>query len=83
VTLTLILSPHPCHCGYVTRGIAVQPMRINKHSMVGTRDGLWALPSRCLECRAPLGDMRTPVMRLDADSAQQVAAYRARRGWPA
>jgi len=83
MTVTLILSPAPCWCGYTTRGVAVQPVRVNKRSMVGLRDGLWVLPDRCRECGAPLGDMRIPTMHLDAESAEKVVAYRAGKGWPA
>jgi hypothetical protein len=84
VNVWFAMTQAPCYCGYRNRGGSLRSVVVNKYSL-RTKDGdvgLGWMDRRCRECQAPLGESRTVVYGLNAESLAKVNAYRVRKGWP-
>lgn len=80
-SLTLDLRGTCTLCGTRIRGIGVQGFRINRRSIVATRDrGLFWTEPRCHECGWETHSV-PQVLALSAEARETVATTRARR-WP-
>lgn len=74
----------PCAlCGCRLRGFWSVRVRVNKASLVTTGVGLVVADRACPECGFAAMDPPARSWALDADSADRVAAARARKGWAA